>query len=150
VGYFARIWSGIRTTAVGMRLTWRHFFTKPTTVQYPEETPYFSPYERGLHEFEHDKCIACLLCAKACPVDCITIEGPRLGVTKYEIDYAKCLFCALCVDPCPVDCIHMGQQYDLTSFERVKGTKIDFTKGEGPWRTARECADPGAGLRREG
>ena len=76
-------------------------------------------------------------CVDACPVDCITIEGPRLGVTKYEIDYAKCLFCALCVDPCPVDCIHMGQQYDLTSFERVKGTKIDFTKGDGPWRTAR-------------
>jgi NADH-quinone oxidoreductase subunit I len=150
VGYFARVWSGIRTTAVGMRLTWRHFFTKPTTVQYPEETPYFSPFERGIHEFEHDKCIACLLCAKACPVDCITIEGPRLGVTKYEIDYAKCLFCALCVDPCPVDCIHMGQQYDLSSFERVHATKIDFTKGDGPWRTARTSADPGAGLRREG
>jgi hypothetical protein len=43
----------------------------------------------------------------------------------------------------------MGQQYDLTSFERVKGTKIDFTKGEGPWRTALTSADPGAGLRRE-
>jgi NADH-quinone oxidoreductase subunit I len=149
VAYFARIWSGIRTTAVGMKLTWRTFFTKPTTIQYPEEGPYFRPHERGLHEFEPDKCIACFLCAKACPVDCITIEGPRLAVTKYEIDYAKCLFCALCVDPCPVDCIHMGQQYDLTSFERVKGTKIDFMNGEGSWRTARTSADPGAGLQRE-
>ena len=149
MGYFGRIWSGIRTTAVGMKLTGRLFFTKPTTIQYPEEEPYFSPHERGLHEFEPDKCIACFLCAKACPVDCITIEGPRLGVTKYEIDYAKCLFCALCVDPCPVDCIHMGQQYDLSSFERVKGTKIDFIHGEGSWRTAKTSADPGAGLRRE-
>jgi NADH-quinone oxidoreductase subunit I len=149
VGYFGRIWSGIRTTAVGMKLTGKLFFTKPTTIQYPEEEPYFSPHERGLHEFEPDKCIACFLCAKACPVDCITIEGPRLGVTKYEIDYAKCLFCALCVDPCPVDCIHMGQQYDLSSFERTHGTKIDFINGEGPWRTARTSADPGAGLHRE-
>ena len=150
MGYLGRVWNGIRTTAVGMKLTARHFFTKPTTVQYPEEEPYFSPYERGLHEFEPDKCIVCLLCAKACPVDCIKIEGKRGDLQKYEIDYAKCLFCSLCVDPCPVDCIHMGQQYDLSSFERAEGgVKIDFTTGEGPWRTARTSAKPGAGLQRE-
>ncbi len=153
MGYLARIWSGIRTTAVGMKLTWRHFWTKPTTIQYPEEQPYFSPYARGLHEFEPEKCIVCLLCAKACPVDCILIESTGAGkntvLTKYEIDYAKCLFCSLCVDPCPVDCIHMGQQYDLTSYDRVNGVKIDFMNGEGWWRTARTSADPGAGLKRE-
>ena len=153
MAYFARVWKGIRTTTVGMKLTWRHFFTKPTTIQYPEEEPYFSPYERGLHEFEPDKCIVCHLCAKACPVDCIQIlsegAGKKIVLTSYEIDYSKCLFCALCVDPCPVDCIHMGQQYDLTSFERVEGTKIEFMKGEGAWRTARTSAAPGAGLRLE-
>lgn len=152
-GYLEQVWNGVRTTAKGMVLTWRHFFTKPITVQYPEERPYFSPFERGLHEFEPDKCIICHLCAKACPVDCIAIESTGAGksavLTKYEIDYAKCLFCSLCVDPCPVDCIHMGQQYDLSAYERENATKIDFTKGEGWWRTARTSADPGAGLRRE-
>ena len=107
----------------------------------------------GLHEFEPDKCIICNLCAKACPVDCIKIVGEGTGKNQvlltYEIDYAKCLFCSLCVDPCPVDCIHMGQQYDLSTFERAEATKVDFTKGEGLWRTAKTSAAPGAGLRRE-
>ena len=153
MGYFDRIWQGVRTTAKGMKITWDHFFTKPTTIQYPEEEPYFSPHERGLHEFEPDKCIVCHLCAKACPVDCITIESTGAGkstvLTKYEIDYNKCLFCSLCVDPCPVDCIHMGQQYDLSAFDRTKDVKIDFMRGEGAWRTAKTSAEPGAGLRIE-
>lgn len=155
ISYMKNVMSGVRTTAKGMKLTLRHFFTKPTTIEYPDEgeETYFSPYERGLHEFEPEKCIVCFLCAKACPVDCIKIEDDptkksKAGkvLTVYEIDYAKCLFCSLCIDPCPVDCIHMGQQYDLSSFEREDGTKIDFMNGEGYWRTAKTSADPGAGL----
>jgi NADH-quinone oxidoreductase subunit I len=148
--YFRKVWAGVRTTAKGMLLTWKHFVTKPTTIQFPEEPTYFSPYERGLHEFEPDKCIICELCAVACPVNCIKIEQEGAGktavLTKYEIDYSKCLFCALCVDPCPVDCIHMGQEYDLASFRRGEVTKIDFMDGEGPWRTSKTSAHPEAGL----
>ncbi len=154
--YLKNIWHGVATTAKGMWLTGRHFFTKPTTIQYPDpgEQTYFSPYERGLHEFEPDACIVCYLCAKACPVDCIRIEeakGQRRGkqkvLTVYEIDYSKCLFCELCVDPCPVDCIHMGTQYDIASFARGDHVRIDFMNGEGPWRTAKTSAHPEAGLR---
>jgi NADH-quinone oxidoreductase subunit I len=151
VGYFRKVWNGIRTTAKGLRVTWQHFLTKPTTIQYPEERPYFSPYERGLHEFEPEKCIICELCAKACPVDCIYIEqegrGKTARLTRYAIDYSKCLFCSLCVDPCPVDCIHMGQDYDLTSFTRDDAVIVDYTRGEGPWRTVRTSADPKTGLK---
>lgn len=149
-GYLDKVWSGVRTTAKGMALTWRHFFTKPTTVQYPEERAYFSPHERGLHEFEPDKCIICHLCAKACPVDCILIEeegaGKTARLTTYEIDYSKCLFCALCIDPCPVDCIHMGQEHDLASYQRGDHVKIDFMNGAGPWRTKATSAHPEAGM----
>jgi len=149
--YFKSVWSGVVTTAKGLAVTWRHVLSKPVTIQYPEEQPYFSPYERGLHEFEPDKCIICELCAKACPVDCIYIEqegrGKTATLTRYAIDYNKCLFCGLCTEPCPVDCIHMGQEFDLTAFERTKDVIIEFTKGEGPWRTARTSAEPRTGLR---
>jgi NADH-quinone oxidoreductase subunit I len=152
--YLRKVWRGVATTAKGMVLTWKHFVTRPTTIQYPEEKPYFSPFERGLHEFEPEVCIICHLCAVACPVNCIKIESEGSGknavLTKYEIDYAKCLFCALCVDPCPVDCIHMGQEYDLAGFERGDVVKIDFMKGEGAWRTVRTSAHPEAGLRAHG
>jgi NADH-quinone oxidoreductase subunit I len=151
VTYFRQIWQGILTTAKGLKVTWKHFLSHPYTIQYPEEQPYFSPHERGLHEFEPEKCIICELCAKACPVDCIYIEqegrGKNAVLTRYAIDYSKCLFCSLCIDPCPVDCIHMGQQFDLAAFERQKGTIIEFTRGEGPWRTAETSADPRTGVR---
>ena len=85
-------------------------------------------------------------------LDLLKEKGARKGkqkvLTVYEIDYNKCLFCELCVDPCPVDCIHMGQQYDLASFDRTEHVKIDFMNGEGPLRTARTSAHPDAGLRR--
>jgi len=148
--YFRRVWSGISTTAKGLVVTWRHLFRQPVTIQYPDEVPYFSPYERGLHEFEPDHCIICELCAKACPVDCIDIrsigKGKNATLTGFAIDYGKCLFCHLCIDPCPVDCIHMGTQFDIAAFERQEGVIIDFVRGEGPWRTAKTSADPRAGL----
>lgn len=153
--YFGSIWQGVVTTARGLRLTLQHFFTKPTTIEYPNpgQETYFSPYERGLHEFEPDACIVCYLCAKACPVDCIDIgedKGAKSKagkvLTKFEIDYSKCLFCELCVDPCPVDCIHMGVQHDLASFDRTEQVQIDFVQGEGLWRTAKTSAHPEAGV----
>jgi len=116
---------------IGMRITLKYCFAKTVTVQYPDMAPVLQPRFRGFHYFEIEKCIACDLCAKACPVDCIYIEksGPRkidadtgvaLGgaMIRYAIDYAKCMFCALCTDPCPTDCIHMGKLHDLSSYSR--------------------------------
>lgn len=143
--YFQDIFDTIRTVAIGMKITLRHIFTKPVTVRYPEERLSFAPRFRGIHEFELNKCIACDLCAKACPVDCIYIEktGPRRisketglvdesdpkngQLTRFAIDYSKCLFCALCTEPCPTDCIHMGKLHDLSGYSR-KDAVVEFAE----------------------
>ena len=124
----------------GMRITLKYCFAKTVTVQYPDVAPVLQPRYRGFHFFEVEKCIACDLCAKACPVDCIYIEksGPRKidkatgiavggAMTRYAIDYAKCMFCALCVDPCPTDCIHMGNIHDLSGYDR-ESMIVEFTE----------------------
>ena len=123
-----------------MRITLPYNFAKTVTVPYPDVAPTLQPRFRGFHFFEIEKCIACDMCAKACPVDCIYIEksGPRkidktsgvaLGgaLQRYAIDYAKCMFCGLCVEPCPTDCIHMGDLHDLSGYDRASMV-VEFTE----------------------
>jgi NADH-quinone oxidoreductase subunit I len=137
--YFHNIWRTVYTILVGMRISLKYCFAKTVTLQYPDVAPALQPRYRGFHFFEIEKCIACDLCAKACPVDCIYIEktGPRkidkvtnvaAGglMTRYAIDYAKCMFCALCVDPCPTDCIHMGNLHDMSGYDR-ESMIVEFT-----------------------
>ena len=131
----ANVWNGLRTTFVGLGITLPYIFRRPYTLQYPEEVQELPEHERGLHNFEIDKCIACLQCAKICPVDCITIEGAGKGKTarikKFEIDYTKCLFCALCCEPCPTECIHMGPTFDLVGYTRDE-VIINYADRENP------------------
>jgi len=130
-----RVWMGLKTTFIGLRITIPYIFRRPYTLQYPEEVPDLPPTERGLHNFQIDKCIACDQCAKICPVDCITIEAEGKGkfarLRKFEIDYTKCLFCALCCEPCPTECIHMGPTFDLVGYTREE-VIIDYADRENP------------------
>ena len=115
----------------GMKTTLRHMFTKKMTVQYPEQkrTLRVENY-RGVHRLNRDEqgrvaCVACFMCATACPVHCIHIvaaESPWDDREKYpeqfDIDELRCIYCGMCEEACPVDAIELTPEYDLVGCSR--------------------------------
>ena len=52
---------------------------------------------------DESRCIGCLHCRNACPVDAI-VGAPQF---MHTVIASECTGCELCVEPCPVDCITM-------------------------------------------
>ena len=135
IEYFKNTWLGLWTALVGMKITFKHLFVPAVTIQYPEVKVQMPERVRNRLYVNMDDCIGCDQCARACPVDCITIDtvksvpGENLGVTsngkkkvlwvtKFDIDIAKCCYCSLCVYPCPTECIYMTNVYEFSEYER--------------------------------
>ena len=69
----------IRPFLIGFATTFKHMFKKPNTVNYPDEKVPVFPKYRGKQVLMRDengleKCVACGLCAVACPADAIYLE----------------------------------------------------------------------------
>jgi NADH-quinone oxidoreductase subunit I len=100
------------------------------TISYPEERRSYSDRYRGAHiltarDDGSPRCVACYMCATACPADCIYIEPaehPDPLIEKYparfEIDMLRCVFCGFCVDACPEEAIIMSRESEITAFTR--------------------------------
>jgi NADH-quinone oxidoreductase subunit I len=101
-----------------------------STIQFPEQTRIVSTRYRGIHALTvradgTPKCVACFLCATACPAECIFIEAgerPEKSIEKYpsrfEIDLLRCVYCGFCVDACPEEAIIMSRENDLVGTSR--------------------------------
>jgi len=122
--------------AKGMSITLKEVF-QPTEVEnYPDgkgpmRGAKFQERFRGKHQLQRDengleKCVACFLCAAACPSNCIYIEAADNTEAKrissaeryakvYNIDYNRCIFCGYCVEACPTDAITHGHGFELAS-----------------------------------
>src|SRR6266508_4426681 len=127
----------IGAIAQGMGITLKEMF-QPTIVEnYPDgpgplRGAQFQERYRGMHVLQRDengleKCVACFLCAAACPADCIYIEaqentdknrisGGERFASVYNIDYSRCIFCGYCVEACPTDAITHGHEFEIASY----------------------------------
>jgi NADH-quinone oxidoreductase subunit I len=123
----AEIYYGLKSLFVGMTITLRQFFKPIVTVQYPHQTLKIPARFRGHIELVSDpatgkpKCFVCKLCERACPSDCITVEGikpegaKRKTVTTYRLDFTKCSLCGSCVEACRDNAIRFSREYNLAS-----------------------------------
>ncbi len=115
----------------GLWVTFRN--QKPSLVvteEYPRERPPVAERYRGaprlnVHpESNETLCIACNLCALACPERLIVVsaerneETRRKELTTFTYDVSRCMFCGLCEDACPVDALELTQDFELAYFTR--------------------------------
>ena len=119
--------TGFNSLLTGMRITLGQFFQPTVTVHYPHETLKMPKRFRGHIELVTDpatgkaKCFVCKLCEKACPSDCITVEGikpegaKRKTVTSYRLDFTKCSLCGSCVEACRDGAIRFSREFNLAS-----------------------------------
>jgi len=127
----------------GMAETARNFLgsyvkeDRLVTVQYPEERRPQAEAARNFPFLVHDgddwqkglRCVACLICEKECPPQCIYIVKDTARKPDYtgklqfqpktfDIDISVCMSCQICVEVCPFDAIKMDVEYELSTGDR--------------------------------
>ncbi|MEP6955505.1 MAG: 4Fe-4S dicluster domain-containing protein [Chthoniobacterales bacterium] len=137
----------------GMGVTARNFvgsyFEKErmTTIQYPEER---APLPENYRNFpflvfdggdEHAglRCVACQICEKECPPQCIYIVKSKdkkpdfvgkaqFYPARFDIDISVCMSCQICVEVCPFEAIKMDKVFELSRRERFDALLMDKTE----------------------
>src|ERR1700691_1910096 len=115
----------------GLKVTFRYQDPKEIyTEQYPMERPQVAERYRGAPRLnvnpdtDETMCIACDLCALACPENLIVVSSARnehtrrKELTNFTYDLSRCMFCGLCEDACPVDALELTQDFELASYTR--------------------------------
>jgi NADH-quinone oxidoreductase subunit I len=146
----------------GMGETARNFFgsyvkeERLTTVQYPEERLPQKEAARNFPFLVFDgkdphaglRCVACQICEKECPPQCIYIVKskdrkpdyvgkPQFYPAVFDIDVSVCMSCQICVEVCPFEAIKMDTEYELSTADRFDGLlmhKTDLSKSNDYYR----------------
>jgi NADH-quinone oxidoreductase subunit I len=117
------IFRGVAGLVSGFFIVLRHLGRRPITEQYPE-------YKRPLPERTRariiltedpdgeERCVSCYLCAAACPVTCISMEGEeradgRRWAKWFRINFARCIYCGLCEEACPTLAIQLTPFFEF-------------------------------------
>ncbi len=118
------IWSQLRSIV----MIFGHTFRKRDTIQYPEQKVYLPPRFRGRIVLTRvpdgeERCVACNLCAVACPVGCISLqkaekEDGRWYPEFFRINFSRCIFCGMCEEACPTTAIQLTPDFEMCEYER--------------------------------
>ena len=105
-----------------------HAFHRRVTIQYPDQKPDLPPRWRGRIVLTRDpdgeeRCVACYLCAVACPVDCISLqnaeaEDGRRYPSSFRINFSRCIFCGYCEEACPTYAIQLTPDFEMAEYNR--------------------------------
>jgi NADH-quinone oxidoreductase subunit I len=82
------------------------------------------------------RCVACQICEKECPPQCIYIEKSKdkkpdatgklqLFPAVFDIDTSVCMSCQICVEVCPFDAIKMDQVFEVATTNRFEALLLD-------------------------
>ena len=127
--------------------SWRPDGDLPQSIgDYPKEegeqlsdTTTVTNYSRNFPMLLHDggepmdtvRCVACQICERECPPQCIYIEKDYDENGKYikrpaifDIDVSVCMSCQICVEVCPFDAIVMNSQFELSTPDRFGGLLV--------------------------
>lgn len=152
----------------GMKITLVNLFSKPITLEYPEERPVLPEKYRGAptlvkDQFGREKCVSCQLCEFVCPPKAIRItpgsideNDPDANVEKrpkeFEINMLRCIYCGLCEEVCPEEAIILQDVFTINSYDRASAVhnkaKLYEMGGTLPdrhlkWQKKREAAEHG-------
>jgi NADH-quinone oxidoreductase subunit I len=105
-----------------------HAFRRRATVQYPDRMRPLPARARGRIILSRDpdgkeRCVACYLCAAACPVDCIALqaaedESGRRYPEFFRVNFSRCIFCGFCEDACPTYAIQLTPDFEMGEYRR--------------------------------
>jgi NADH-quinone oxidoreductase subunit I len=95
--YIFDIVHGFFTQLRSLVMIFGHAFRKRDTLQYPEEAVYLPPRFRGRIVLTRDpdgeeRCVACNLCAVACPVGCISLQKAETEDGRWYPDFEMAEF----------------------------------------------------------
>lgn len=109
-------------------IAFMHMFRKRATIEYPEEKPKLPARWRGRIVLTRDpdqqeRCVACYLCAAACPVDCISLQATQTEDGRrypefFRINFSRCIFCGYCEEACPTYAIQLIPDFEMSEYNR--------------------------------